>query len=96
MKRRKDERGLFFDFNEESEKKLIDMVEIRKSMGYEISDDNIIRINEQGFEFLGEPKTPLYHWEELSSKIPIQEKQDLQRLGILKGDENAFSSIESH
>ena len=72
------------------------MVEIRKSMGYEIPDENIIRINQQGFKFLGEPKTPLNHWKELSSKISIPEKQDLQRLSILKRDQNAFSTIVSH
>ena len=95
VKRRKDERGLFFDFNKNSEKNIRDMVEKRKSMGYEIPDENIIRINQQGFEFLGEPKTSLYHWNDLSSKISIQEKRDKQQLGILKKDQNTLSSLES-
>ena len=65
-------------------------------MGYEISDENIVRIKEQGFEFLSKLKSPLYHWEDLSSKMSIQEKQDLHQISIFMNDQNILSSIESH
>ena len=86
--RRKEERGMFFDFNDESEKKLRDMIRIRKALGYETPDENIISINQQGFEFLGELKTSLYHWNDLSSKLSNEEKK--------AKDQNKLSRLESH
>ena len=50
------------------------MIRIRKALGYETPDENIISINQQGFEFLGEPKTSLYHWNVLGGKLSTEEK----------------------
>ena len=54
--RRKEEKGVFFDFNDKLEKKLRGIIRIRKAFGYETPDENIISINQKGFEFLGEHK----------------------------------------
>ena len=84
---------MFFDFYDKLEKKLRGIIRKRKAFGYETPDENIISIKQQGFEFLGEPKTSLYHWNDLSSKISIQEKRDKQQLSILKKDQNTLSSF---
>ena len=46
----------------------------------EIPDEKLISFSKEGLEFLGTPKTPPYHWKELSSKISIKEKKSLQQL----------------
>ena len=72
---RKKTRKLFFDFNNDSKNKILEMLKIRKSFGLEIPEKNLITISNEGFEFIGEPKTDPFHWKELKNKISANKKK---------------------
>ena len=59
------------------------MNDLRKSMGFETINENEIKISNEGFEYLGEVKTPPYHWGNLTNQIDDEKRKSLKSLEIL-------------
>ena len=64
----------------ENRKTIATMVEVREQLGYGGLDGSRVRWTEEGFEFVGEPTTPKYHWRTLIAAMPEAEKERLRRL----------------
>ena len=60
------------------------MNELRRSMGFEMLNENEISISNEGFEYVGDaPKTPLFHWETLTNKIDPERRKALKAHDIV-------------
>ena len=61
------------------------MVDARKELGLGDLDDSDIEMTNEGFEFIGEPKTPPRYWEKLigeMSKEEMEQKRKLQSVVV--------------
>ncbi|MAW58444.1 MAG: hypothetical protein CL564_02310 [Alphaproteobacteria bacterium] len=84
IKRKEQRDGWFYDFDEKTKNKLIEMNDLRRSMGFDMLKDDEILISNEGFEYVGEgPKTPPYHWETLTKKIDPERRKELKKLEII-------------
>ena len=84
IKRKEQRDGWFYDFNKKTKNKLLEMNELRRSMGFEILNENEISISNNGFKYVGDgPKTPLFHWETLTKKIDPKRRKSLKTLDII-------------
>ena len=74
----------FLKKNEKTKNKLFEMNELRRSMGFEMLNENEISISNEGFEYVGDgPKTPQFHWETLTNKIEPERRKSLKALDIV-------------
>ena len=84
IKRKEKRDGWFYDFNEKTKNKLLEMNELRRSMGFEMLKEDEISISNEGFEYVGDgPKTPHFHWETLTKKIDPERRKSLKALDIV-------------
>ena len=60
------------------------MNDLRRSMGFEMLNEEEIRISNEGFEYVGDgPKTPPYHWGTLINKIDPERRKSLKSLEVI-------------
>ena len=84
IKRKEKRDGWFYDFNEKTKNKLLEMNELRRSIGFELLKEDEISISNEGFEYVGDgPKTPHFHWETLTNKIDPERRKALKALDIV-------------
>ena len=59
------------------------MNDLRHSMGFEMINENEIKISNEGFEYMGEVKTPPYHWGTLTNQIDPERRKSLKSIDII-------------
>ena len=84
IKKKEQRDGWFYGFDENSKNMLLEMNDLRRSMGFEMLNEEEISISNEGFEYIGDnPKTPPYHWETLINKIDPERRKSLKSLDII-------------
>lgn len=80
----KDERDLFFmDFDLNAKNKINNMISLRKSFNFPDAEKSDIELTEEGFQFIGSPKTTPFHWDTLYKQLSSKEIFERKKLNVL-------------
>jgi phytanoyl-CoA hydroxylase len=70
-----------------------EMVKVRKRLGYGGLENSRVRWTEDGFDFVGEPRTPMRYWGTLAARMSEAEKKRLRTLEPVAAQAPAATSI---
>lgn len=70
-------------WTEARRQQILGMIEKRKGFGWAAPDQrDTLRLGDQGFEFVGQPKTPANYWQTLASQIPPERREALKHVSL--------------
>ena len=73
----------FMNFDLNAKNKINNMISLRKSFNFPDAEKSDIELTEEGFQFIGSPKTPPFHWDTLYKKLSSKEIFERKNLNDL-------------